>query len=47
MIAGLRQYGLVDVSVVARFDCFRATTKEKTARKFGVHGTNVFARKPA
>jgi hypothetical protein len=34
------------VHITARFDCFRATAKEKTARKFGVHGVNVFARKP-
>jgi hypothetical protein len=38
---------LEDVRIAARFDCFRGTTKEKTARKYGVHGVNVFARKPA
>jgi len=38
--------GLEDVRITARFDCFRATSKEKTARKYGVHGVNVFARKP-
>jgi hypothetical protein len=38
--------GLEEVRITARFDCFRATSKEKTARKFGVHGVNVFARKP-
>ena len=36
-----------EVRITARFDCFRATSKEKTARKYGVHGINVFARKPA
>ena len=35
-----------EVRILARFDCFRATTKERTARKYGVHGVNVFARKP-
>jgi hypothetical protein len=47
MIAGLSQYGLVNARVVARFDCFRGTSKEKTARKFGVHGMNAFACKSA
>jgi len=31
---------------VKRFDCFRGTSKEKTARKFGVEGANVRAWKP-
>ncbi len=43
----LRDLGFDDVRVTARFDCFRNTKKEKTARKYGVHGANVFARKPA
>ena len=43
----LAQIGLEDVRIITRFDCFRATSKEKTARKYGVHGVNVFARKPA
>jgi len=38
--------GLADVRLMARYDCFRATSKEKVARKFGVHGVTVFARKP-
>jgi hypothetical protein len=41
----LSQTGLEEVEITARFDCFRATSKEKTARKYGVHGVNVFARK--
>jgi len=36
----------VDVAVVARFDAFAGTSKENVARKFGVRGVNVFARKP-
>ena len=40
----LRDLGFQDVRIEARFDCFRATTKERTARKFGVHGVNVFGR---
>jgi hypothetical protein len=39
--------GLVDVQVVGHFDCFRGTSKEKTARKFGVQGANVLARRPS
>ena len=33
--------------ITERFDCFRGTSKETVARKFGVHGVNVFARKAA
>ncbi len=32
--------------MVARFDPFLGTAKEKVTRKFGVTGVNVFARKP-
>ena len=42
----LMALGFDDVRVTARFDCFRGTTKENTARKYGVHGVNVFARQP-
>jgi hypothetical protein len=28
---------------MATFDCFRGTTKEKVARKYGVQGANVLA----
>ena len=38
--------GLEDVRITARFDGFRDTSKERTARKYGVHGVNVFARSP-
>jgi hypothetical protein len=38
--------GFEEVRVVDRFDCFRATSKERTARKYGVHGVNVIAFKP-
>jgi hypothetical protein len=40
------EVGFEEVRITARFDCFRATSKEKVARKYGVHGVNVFARKP-
>ena len=42
----LKAMGFEGVSILERFDCFRATTKEATARKYGVHGANIFARKP-
>lgn len=46
MIAVLNRLGFEEVSILERFDCFRATSKEGTARKYGVHGANIFARKP-
>jgi hypothetical protein len=33
------------VAIVARFDCFLGTSKEQVARKYGVRGVNVLARK--
>jgi hypothetical protein len=41
----LGEVGFRDVKVVSRFDCFRGTSKEKTAQKFGVRGVNVSGRK--
>jgi hypothetical protein len=41
----LRDLGFEDVHVSAHFDCFHGTKKESTARKYGVRGANVFARK--
>ena len=42
----LTECGLVEVKEIERFDAFKATSKEKVARKFGVEGVNVFGRKP-
>ena len=42
----LRDLGFEEVGVRCHFDCFRGTTKERTARKYGVHAANVFARLP-
>ena len=39
----LTEVGFEDVRTVARFDCFRGTSKEKVAAKFGVRGANVLA----
>ena len=47
MIEVLGRVGFVDVALRERFDPFRGTSKESIARKFGVVGVNVFARKPA
>ena len=42
----LQTLGFVDVTITARFDCFLGTSKEGTAKKYGVRGANVLARKP-
>jgi hypothetical protein len=42
----LADIGFVDVALRDHFDPFKGTSKEKVARKFGVAGVNVFARKP-
>ncbi|MBI3072586.1 MAG: hypothetical protein HYY84_10770 [Deltaproteobacteria bacterium] len=44
MAPALTTAGFSEIRVTARFDTFRGTSKEKTARKFGVEGINVFAR---
>ena len=41
----LGQVGFRAVAVKEKFDAFRATSKERVARKYGVVGVNVFARK--
>jgi hypothetical protein len=38
--------GFTDVRICETFDCFGGTSKENTARKYGVLGANVYARKP-
>jgi hypothetical protein len=42
----LVRVGFAGVRVTDRFECFRATSKEGVARRFGVIGVNVHARKP-
>jgi hypothetical protein len=39
----LSALGFSGVRVVERFDCFRGTSKERTAQKYGVIGVNVSA----
>jgi hypothetical protein len=36
--------GLSQARITQHFDCFRETSKEDIARKYAVHGVNVFAR---
>ena len=38
--------GFKDVRITERFDCFVGTTKERTARRYGVIGVNLSAKKP-
>ena len=42
----LTQLGFQGVVAKERFDCFRGTSKEGVARKYGVVGVNVHACKP-
>jgi hypothetical protein len=35
--------GFRDVAIARRFDCFAGTTKERTARRYGVVGVNLSA----
>jgi len=42
-VAAFAEAGFSDVSITDRFNCFEATSKEKTARKYGVMGVNLSA----
>jgi hypothetical protein len=42
----LADLGFDAVSITERFDPFQGTSKERTARKYGVAGVNVRAVKP-
>ncbi len=35
--------GFINVSITQRFECFAGTTKERTARRYGVVGVNLSA----
>jgi len=43
MIDVFQLAGFTRVAITHRFDCFAGTTKEKTARRYGVFGVNVCA----
>ena len=45
-MALLAQIGFQGVVAKEHFDCFRGTSKEGVARKYGVAGVNVYACKP-
>jgi hypothetical protein len=45
LIEGLGRVGLGEARITHYFDCFRGTSKENIARKYGVQGVNAFARK--
>jgi len=45
LIEAFQVAGFRDVHIVARFDCFAETTKERTARKYEVIGANLSAHK--
>jgi hypothetical protein len=42
-VAAFGEAGFTDVRITERFDCFGATSKERTARRYGVMGVNVSA----
>jgi hypothetical protein len=41
----LAEVGFRDVRLTQRFYAFAGTSKERTARKYGVRGANFFARR--
>lgn len=43
----LKDVGFTEVRIVRRHDCFKDTSKEAIARKYGVRGVDLLARKPA
>jgi hypothetical protein len=43
MIGVFAASGFADVAMTHRYDCFAGTTKERTARRYGVLGVNLFA----
>jgi hypothetical protein len=45
-VSAFQRAGFEDVRITGRFDCFAATSKERTARKYGVRGANVSASRP-
>lgn len=46
MIEVFTTAGFSDVRITHRYDCFAGTSKERTARRYGVVGVNVSALKP-
>ena len=42
-MAAFRSAGFDSVEIVDHFDCFAGTSKERTARRYGVVGVNLSA----
>jgi hypothetical protein len=42
-VSAFADAGFVDVAITQRYDCFAATSKERTARRYGVIGVNLTA----
>jgi hypothetical protein len=45
MIEIFASAGFADVAITHSYDCFAGTTKERTARRYGVRGVNLSARR--
>lgn len=43
MIEAFQSAGFDRVAITHRYDCFDGTTKERTAKRYGVIGVNVSA----
>jgi hypothetical protein len=43
MIGVFQSAGFARVAITHRYECFAGTTKERTARRYGVVGVNVSA----
>jgi hypothetical protein len=43
MIGVFQSAGFTSVAITHRYECFAGTTKERTARRYGVVGVNVSA----
>ena len=43
MISVFESAGFESVAITQRYECFVGTTKERTARRYGVVGVNVSA----
>jgi len=43
MIGVFQSAGFASVAITHRYECFAGTTKERTARRYGVVGVNVSA----
>ncbi|MGQ0732375.1 MAG: hypothetical protein ACT4QD_01835 [Acidobacteriota bacterium] len=46
MVPAFEHVGFVNVALTHRFDPFGGTSKERTARRYGVVGVNLIATRP-